>query len=302
MAKKAASAVAGARIVGEQYVRLKQRQNPEGRMPLMDHLRELRNRVVKIALAVIAGAIVSWAFYQHLWNFIQRPYCQAVHYCKPNTFGHSLILNGVMDGFYLHIKVAILAGIVLTSPIWLYQLWAFIAPGLYAREKRWTYLFLGSAIPLFGLGCFFAFLAMSRGLKFFISMSGGLTNLFTADTYIGYWIAMIIGFGLCFEVPLFLVILNLARVVTHERFKKWRRIIIFLVFVFAGIASPSPDPLTMLLLGGVVVLLVEVAEVLIYFNDKRYARNHPDVYAGLSDDELSPLDTVEPVDVDSSLN
>ena len=91
---------------------------------------------------------------------------------------------------------------------------------------------------------------------------------------------MIIGFGLCFEVPLFLVILNLARVVTHERFKKWRRIIIFLVFVFAGIASPSPDPLTMLLLGGVVAVLVEVAEVLIYLNDKRYARNHPDLVRG----------------------
>jgi sec-independent protein translocase protein TatC len=302
MAKKAASAVAGARIVGEQYVRMKNSRNPEGRMPLMDHLRELRNRVVKIALAVLVGAIVGWAFYHQLWNFIQRPYCQAVGGCRVNVPGHSLVLNGVMDGFYLRIKVAVVAGVVLTSPIWLYQLWAFIAPGLYSREKRWTYLFIGSAVPLFGLGCFFAFLAMSRGLKFFIGMSGGLTDLFTADTYIGYWIAMIIGFGLCFEVPLFLVILNLARVITHERFKKWRRIIIFLVFVFAGIASPSPDPLTMLLLGGVVVLLVEVAEILIYFNDKRYARNHPDLYAGLSDDELSPLDTVEPVDVDSSLN
>jgi sec-independent protein translocase protein TatC len=302
MAKKAASAVAGARVVGEQYMRMKRSQNPEGRMPLMEHLRELRNRVIKIALAVLVGAIVGWAFYHQLWDFIQRPYCQAVGYCKVNIPGHSLVLNGVMDGFYLRIKVAVVAGVVLSSPIWLYQLWAFIAPGLYAREKRWTYLFIGSAVPLFGLGCFFAFLAMSRGLKFFIGMSGGLTDLFTADTYIGYWIAMIIGFGLCFEVPLFLVCLNLARVVTHERFKKWRRIIIFLVFVFAGIASPSPDPLTMLLLGGVVVLLVEVAEILIYFNDKRYARNHPDLYEGLSDDELSPLDTVEPVDVDSSLN
>ena len=136
---------------------------------------------------------------------------------------------------------------------------------------------------------------MSRGLKFFISMSGGLTNLFTADTYIGYWIAIIVGFGLCFEVPLFLVILNLARIVTHERFRKWRRLIIFLVFVFAGIASPSPDPLTMLLLGGVVALLVEVAEVLIYFNDRRYARNHPDLYADLGDDQLAPLEATEPV-------
>ena len=296
------SALAGARIVGERYVRSKRQENPEGRMPLMEHLRELRNRVVKIAIAVIAGAAVSWAFYQRIWDFIQRPYCQAVGYCKVNQIGHSLVLNGVMDGFYLHIKVAIIAGVVITSPIWLYQLWAFVAPGLYTREKRWTYAFLCSAIPLFALGCFFAFLAMSRGLKFFIGMSGGLTNLFTADTYIGYWIAMLIGFGLCFEVPLFLVILNLARVVTHERFRKWRRIIIFLVFVFAGIASPSPDPVTMLLLGGVVVVLVEVAELLIYLNDKRYARNHPDLYAGLSDDELAPVAPAERVDADSSLN
>ena len=296
------TAIRGARVVGSRYLSLRRQANPDGRMPLMDHLRELRNRVVKIAIVVLVGAGVAWAFYDRIWSFIQRPYCQAVTYCKPNTFGHALILNGVMDGFYLHIKVSVIAAIVVTSPIWLYQLWAFIAPGLYSREKRWTYLFMGTAVPLFALGCLFAFIAMSRGLKFFISMSGGLTNLFTADTYIGYWIAMIIGFGLCFEVPLFLVILNLARVITHERFKKWRKVIIFLVFVFAGIASPSPDPLTMLLLGGVVVALVEVAEIIIFFNDRRYARNHPDLNAGLADDELSPIETPDPVDFDSSLN
>jgi sec-independent protein translocase protein TatC len=294
------SAVQGARIVGERYMRAKRRENPEGRMPLFDHLRELRNRVVRIALAVLVGAAVSWGFYNRIWAFIQKPYCRAVGYCKVNVPGHSLVLNGVMDGFYLHMKVAILTGVIFTSPIWLYQLWAFVAPGLYSREKRWTYAFLGTAVPLFGLGCFFAFIAMSRGLAFFNSLSGGFTILYTADTYIAYWIAMIIGFGLCFEVPLFLVILNLARVITHERFRKWRRLIIFLVFVFAGIASPSPDPLTMLLLGGVVVALVEIAEVLIYLNDKRYARNHPDLYEDLADDELAPLEPQEPVDADSS--
>jgi sec-independent protein translocase protein TatC len=296
------SALAGARVVGGRYLRSKRQENPDGRMPLMDHLRELRNRVVKVSIAIIAGAIVSWVFFDRIWDFMQRPYCRAVGYCKVNTLGHSLFISNVMDGFYLHIKVSIIAGAVITSPIWLYQLWAFIAPGLYAREKRWTYAFLGSAVPLFALGCFFAFLAMSRGLKFFLSMAGGLTALFTADSYIGYWIAMIVGIGLCFEVPLFLVILNLGRVITHERFRKWRRLIIFLVFVFAGIASPSPDPLTMLLLGGVVVVLVEAAEVIIYLNDKRYARNHPDPYAGLADDELSPVDEPERVDADSSLN
>jgi sec-independent protein translocase protein TatC len=296
------SALAGARIVGGRYLRSKREENPDGRMPLMDHLRELRNRVVKVAIAIIAGAIVGWVFFDRIWAFMQRPYCQAVGYCKVNTLGHSLFISNVTDGFYLHIKVSIIAGAVITSPIWLYQLWAFIAPGLYAREKRWTYAFLGSAVPLFALGCFFAFLAMSRGLKFFLSMAGGLTALFTADSYIGYWVAMIVGIGLCFEVPLILVMLNMARVVTHERFRKWRRLIIFLVFVFAGIASPSPDPLTMLLLGGIVVVLVESAEVIIYLNDKRYARNHPDPYAGLADDELSPIDEPERVDADSSLN
>ena len=294
------SALAGARIVGGRYLRSKRQENPDGRMPLMDHLRELRNRVVKVAIAIIAGAIVSWVFYDRIWDFMQRPYCRAVGYCKVNTLGHSLFISNVMDGFYLHIKVSIIAGAVITSPIWLYQLWAFVAPGLYAREKRWTYAFLGSAVPLFALGCYFAFLAMSRGLTFFLSMAGGLTALFTADSYLGYWVAMIVGIGLCFEVPLFLVILNMARVITHERFRKWRRLIIFLVFVFAGIASPSPDPLTMLLLGGVVVVLVEAAELIIYLNDKRYARNHPDLYAGLADDELSPIDDIERVDADSS--
>jgi sec-independent protein translocase protein TatC len=296
------SALAGARIVGGRYLRAKRQENPDGRMPLMDHLRELRNRVVKVAIAIIAGAIVSWVFYDRIWDFMQRPYCRAVGYCKVNTLGHSLFISNVMDGFYLHIKVSIIAGAVITSPIWLYQLWAFVAPGLYAREKRWTYAFLGSAVPLFALGCYFAFLAMSRGLTFFLSMAGGLTALFTADSYLGYWVAMIVGIGLCFEVPLFLVILNMARVITHERFRKWRRLIIFLVFVFAGIASPSPDPLTMLLLGGVVVVLVEAAELIIYLNDKRYARNHPDPYAGLADDELSPIDEPARVDADSSLN
>ena len=296
------SAIRGARIVGERYARAKRQENPEGRMPLFDHLRELRNRVVKIAVAVLVGAGLAWAFYTRIWAFIQRPYCQAVKFCHPGVNGHSLVINGVMDGFYLHIKVSVIAGVILTSPIWLYQLWAFVAPGLYSREKRWTYAFIGTAVPLFGLGCFFAFLAMSRGLDFFIGMSQGFTILYSADTYIGYWIAMIIGFGLCFEVPLFLVMLNLARVVTHERFKKWRRLIIFLVFVFAGIASPSPDPLTMLMLGGVVVVLVEAAEIFIYLNDRRWARNHPELTdEDIDNYEPAPVEASERIDADTSL-
>ncbi|HSZ39761.1 MAG TPA: twin-arginine translocase subunit TatC [Trebonia sp.] len=299
------SALKGARIVGEQYARLQRERNPEGRMPLMDHLRELRNRVVKIALAVLAGAVVGWIFYDSIWNFLQEPFCHAMPHgvCETNVPGRYLAFFGVLDPFYFKVKIVIFAGAILTSPVWLYQLWAFIAPGLYSREKKWTYVFIGAAVPLFALGCFFAYFAMGRGLEFLMGMAApGTSTLYTADSYLGYWIAMIIGFGLCFEVPLFLVMLNQVRIVTHERFKKWRRVIIFLIFVFAGIASPSPDPLTMLMLGGVVIALVEAAEIIIWFNDRRYARKHPDLYAGLSDDQLSDVDDPEPVRRDSSLN
>jgi sec-independent protein translocase protein TatC len=174
---------------------------------------------------------------------------------------------------------------VLTCPVWLFQLWSFIAPGLYRREKKWTYIFITAAVPLFVLGFFFAMLAMGRGLHFLIGMvpSNGVA-LFTADTYIGYFIAMILGFGLCFELPLLLVMLNLTGILPHSRFKKMRRLMIFLVFVFAGIASPSPDPITMLMLGAVCVVLVESAEVIIFLNDKRRGRLTP--YEGMTEEEF----------------
>jgi sec-independent protein translocase protein TatC len=288
---KIPGAVQGARIVGERFVQAQRQQNPDGRMPLMDHIRELRNRVVKAALALVAGMILGWVFFTPIWAFITKPYCKAVDGCRTSEIGHTLAVSGPLDGFYLHIKVAFVAGIIVTSPVWLYQIWAFIAPGLYRREKRWTYLFIGTAVPLFLLGTYLALLVMGRGLHFLIGMvPHNATNIFTADTYISYFMLMILGFGLCFELPLILVMLNQINLLPHSRFKKWRRLLIFLVFVFAGIASPSPDPITMLLLGAVCVALVEAAEVVVMLNDRRKAKLHPDPYAGLADDELSPLD------------
>jgi sec-independent protein translocase protein TatC len=122
----------------------------------------------------------------------------------------------------------------------------------------------------------------------------------TFDTYLGYFTGMLVGFGIAFELPLVLVMLNMAGILTHERFRKWRKLLIFGVFLLAGMVNPSPDPWTMLILGGLCVALVEVAEIFVYFNDKRRARLHPDPYAGLADDELSSIDDIEPVDADSS--
>ena len=300
---KLPGAIAGARIVGERFVQSQRQQNPEGRMPLMDHIRELRNRVVRIALALVAGMIIGWVFFTPIWRFITRPYCAAVHGCNASTLGHTLAVTGPLDGFYLHIKVAFVAGIIITSPVWLYQIWAFVAPGLYNREKRWTYVFIGTAVPLFLLGSYLALLVMGRGLHFLIGMvPQNSVAIFTADTYISYFMMMLLGFGLCFELPLFLVMLNQVGLLPHDRFKKWRRVLIFCVFVFAGIASPSPDPITMLLLGAVCAALVEAAEIIVLLNDRRRARLNPDPYAGLADDELSPLDLDDTDTHDGSLN
>jgi sec-independent protein translocase protein TatC len=293
------SAIRGARIIGARYVRSKRRANPDGRMPLFDHLRELRNRLVKAVLAIVLGMILAGIFSNQTWTFITKPFCEATirGMSGCHQVGDTLIVTSVFDGFFLRIKVAFFLALIATCPVWLYQLWAFIAPGLYSREKKWAYVFTFSAAPLFVGGAFLAYLVMDRGLHYLLGLSpSGVLPLITADSYLGYFTGMLLGFGLVFEVPLLIVMLNIVGVLTHERFRKWRRLLIFGIFLLAGIVNPSPDPWTMLLLGGLAVLLTELAEVFVYFNDKRRARLHPDPYAGLSDDELSTLDDTDQAD------
>jgi sec-independent protein translocase protein TatC len=290
---KLPGAIAGARIVGEHFVRSQRRQNPEGRMPLLDHIRELRNRVAKMALALVAGMTAGFIFFNQAWHVIERPLCATTvrGYSGCHTPGiNELVLNGPLDPFYLRVKVALIVGVILSSPIWLHQIWAFVAPGLKSREKRWSYIFLGAAIPLFGVGLTLCYLSLGRSIHYLLGLTpGGVLDVIQVDQYMSFVMAMMLAFGLSFEVPLLIVMLNLAGVLTHERFRKWRRVLIFGVFLIAGMANPSPDPLTMVILGGACALLVEVAEVIVWSHDRRRARLHPDPYADLADDELSPL-------------
>ena len=260
-------------------------------MSLMEHIRELRNRLLKALLGLALGMVVGWFFFNPVWHFIEKPYCKIPQQNRLlNTHGCNLVVNGLFDGFFLHLKIMFVVGLIVSSPIWLYQLWAFIAPGLYARERRWTYLFVGTSVPLFAAGAAFAYFAMTNGLRFLLSLvPHGTVALITVDTYLGYAMAMLLIFGLAFELPLIIVILNLAGVLTHERVKKWRRVMIFAVFAFAAVAVPSPDPFSMLLLAVPCVILIELAELFVWANDRRRARR-PSVYAGLDDDETSPLD------------
>jgi sec-independent protein translocase protein TatC len=293
---KLGDTVKGARVLSARI----RDSNPDGRMPLMDHIRELRNRLVKICLALIIGVGVGLipAIWYPVWNLVERPFCRATinGMTGCHHIGDQLTLQGVLDPFMLRVEIAFFFGLIVTSPIWLYQLWAFVAPGLYRREKKWTYLFVGTAVPLFVAGAFIAYFAMSRGLAYLLHLTPhGVVNLPPVSTYLGYFTYMLIGFGLAFELPLLLLMLNIAGVLSHAFFKRWRRLMIFGVFVFAGIASPSPDPVTMLLLAVPCLVLMEVAEIIIWFNDRRRAAR-PSMYAGLADDEVAPLDDDEPVD------
>ena len=294
---KLADTVTGARVVGSRMLQASRKHDPEGRMPLMEHIRELRNRLVKAALALVLAMIVGFVFFDHIWNFVSHPFCAAVidQHTGCKAQGDRLIVTGVFDPFMLRVQIAFFVGLIISSPVWLYQIWAFIAPGLYRREKRWAYLFVGTAVPLFAAGAVLAYFAMSRGLHYLLGLTpNGVTNLPTITNYLNYFQAMILGFGLAFELPLALVILNMAHILTHERFRKWRRLMIFCAFLFAGIANPSPDPVSMLMLAVPCVVLVEVAEVVVWANDRRRARI-PDPYAGLADDEASPLEMSETV-------
>ena len=259
---KLPGAIQGARIVGERYVSSRRRANPEGRMPLFDHLRELRNRVVKMALALVAGMAVGFVFFEPAWRLIERPLCRATvngHSGCATPGVNQLILNSPLDPFYLRVKVA------------------FIAPGLYAREKRWGRIFLGTAVPLFLAGTVLAYLSLGRAMHYLLGLTpSGVGNYIQVDLYMSFVMTMMLAFGIAFLLPLLIVMLNQAGILTHERFRKWRRVLIFGVFLIAGMANPSPDPITMLILGGACVALVEAAEFIVWRHDRRQARLHPD--------------------------
>jgi sec-independent protein translocase protein TatC len=288
---KLPEAVVGARVAGSRLLDASRKSDAEGRMPIVGHLRELRNRLLKAALALVLVMALGFVFFNPIWHFVSHPFCSAVINGKTGCHrtGDQLVVTGVFDPFMLRVKIAFFVGLIVSSPVWLYQVWAFIAPGLYRREKRWAYLFAAVAAPLFAAGAALAYVVMSRGLRYLLGLTpNGVLNLPSIDTYLSYFQGMILGFGLAFELPLALVILNMAHILTHERFRRWRRLMLFGAFLFAGIANPSPDPISMLLLAVPCVVLVEVAEVVIYFNDRRRARVDP--YAGLADDEAAPLE------------
>ncbi|MFF3206786.1 MULTISPECIES: twin-arginine translocase subunit TatC [unclassified Streptomyces] len=279
----------------------KQEKDPEGRMPLADHLRELRNRLAKAMLAIVLVTVVAAFFYNDIINFLTKPILDSVGCGK--TFEEiagqlnsgdatnkcaSITINGLLAPFTLALQVSLMAGVVFASPVWLYQLWAFIAPGLHNHERKYAYAFVGLGAPLFLGGGYFAYAVLPTTAKVLIDFTpGGVSNLLPLDDLLQLVTRMVVVFGLSFELPLLLVFLNLTGMVTGKRMLGWWRAMIIGITVFAAVATPSTDPISMLALAGPIWILYFGATAFSLLNDRRRRRRDA---LGPADDEASELD------------
>ncbi|MEP6598066.1 MAG: twin-arginine translocase subunit TatC [Actinomycetota bacterium] len=267
------------------------RRDPESRMSVLDHLRELRRRLVIALLLIAAGAVVGWIFYEPILNVLKHPYC-AVDPAKrfpPNQKDCALIFTAPLDGFTTRLKVSFIAGSIITSPLWLYQIWAFITPGLRKNERRYSIVFIAASTVLFAAGVGLAYLVLSKGLQILIGTAGaGTSAALTVNSYLSFVTLMLVIFGAAFELPLIVVMANFAGVLSAKILKKSQRIAIFLIFLFAAIATPSTDPFTMCAMAAPMCLLFELAVLIAIVHDRRKARRKAAAAAAVDTDDSQP--------------
>lgn len=262
-------------------------------MPLGDHLRELRSRLLKAGIAIAIGMVIGWIYYTEIFTWLSAPFADVVAQAQAEGREVTLALTGVADPFILQLQVAAVTGLLISAPVWLYQLWRFVTPGLHRHEKRWAMAFALFATPLFLSGVFLAYTVLPFGLEILFGFTpDNVENIVSVDRYLSFFIRMVLVFGIGFLAPLMIVLLNFAGILTGKRLLSWWRWIIFTIFIFSAVATPTGDPINLLLLAAPILFLVVIAVGISLLNDKRRARKAPkDLdYSQLDDDEISPLD------------
>ncbi|RYC04100.1 twin-arginine translocase subunit TatC [Nocardioides zhouii] len=259
---------------------------PDGRMALADHFREFRARLLRCLLALVVAVVVALVFRHTLLDLVIGPYTQAMENLPKGA--SQAVTSGPAAGLLLWLTLAGFTAVLVTAPYWLYQVWAFVLPGLYARERKMTRIFVSVAGPLFIGGVALGYLTLPLALEVLIGFNpDGFTNLVDFNIYLQFFTRTLFVFGLSFNIPVFVVLLNFAGVVKGASLKAYRPWIIIGTFVFAAVATPSADPFSMTLMAGPMVLLFFASEAIARFNDRRRARNAPN--AGLGPDDLSPI-------------
>lgn len=257
-------------------------------MPLREHLSELRGRLLKSGVAILIGAVIGWFLYEPLFQQLQAP---LIELAAERDIDANINFADISSAFNLQLKIAVYLGIVVASPVWLYQIWAFITPGLTRRERRYGLVFVAVGVPLFLGGIALGWMVIPNAVQFFITFAPeGTSVLPSADTYLLFVTRVLMVFGVTFLLPLFLVALNLVGVLSSKRLGDSWRIAVFLIFLFAAIASPSPDVGTMLALAFPMVGLYVIAWVITVIVDRRRARTRAEQgWGDLDDDEASTI-------------
>jgi len=279
-------------IVGVVDVLRGKPRNPvgeDGRMALSDHFRELRARLIRSALVLVIAFCLAIFFYDQLLALVTHPYNEAQVTLKEKHITSSLVVQDATGGILLQMKLCGVVALIASSPYWLYQIWAFILPGLHANEKRYSRLFACVAGPLFLGGVALGYYVLPKGLAVLISfVPKGAVSLLDFTKYFSFLMRMLLVFGIAMEIPLFVVLLNLAGVITGRALGKHRPWIIIGTMVFAAVATPSTDPFSMLMLAIPMVILFMISEVICRILDRVRGRgvHRTDQWA---DDEVSPI-------------
>jgi sec-independent protein translocase protein TatC len=263
---------------------------PDGTMTLFEHLRELRYRLIVSILAIIVGMVVAWFFRYDLLDILQRPYFQAIAALKAKhpDANTSLVNINLTSPLTLSLKVSALAGAIATAPFWLYQLWAFVVPGLLAKEKKWALIFIAAATPMFVGGVVVAYFVLPKAITVLLSFTqSGVTNLQDINAYLSFLLRLMLVFGIGFLIPLIVLMLNIVGVIKAKQMAKYRSLVIFGTFVFGAVATPSTDPFSMLAVAAPMALLFLGAEVIAHILDRRKERQ-----AALAGDDLIVRHTV----------
>ncbi|MEO3870897.1 twin-arginine translocase subunit TatC [Nonomuraea sp. B12E4] len=265
----------------------------------MEHLRELRNRLLIAVAAVVVGIIVGWIVFDPVWAFLKAPFCETPQAMQLRPGECTLTYGGIFQGFFLTLKVSAMVGVVISSPVWLYQIWAFVTPALYRNEKRYSIAFLGLAVPLFVGGALLAYFIMDTSLAILLGFApSDAVATIQIDEYLSYVLIMLVIFGVSFELPLLLVFLNIIGVLSHATVKKHRRTVIFIMFVFGAVITPGGDPLTMMALAMPMIVLYFLAEFFMFMRERRSPATED--FSHLSDDEASPLAEDPPLPEDTT--
>jgi sec-independent protein translocase protein TatC len=260
-------------------------RDPEGRMTLAAHLRELRSRLVKSILAIAAGGVFGLVFYQQIINAFIGPFKDVA---ESEDLTAEINFGGIADPFVIPLKIALLVGVILASPVWIYQIWAFVTPGLYRNERKWTALVIFTSVPLFLAGIALCFWLLPRGLAVILGFTpDDVANIVLFSDYLSFVMRLVLVFGIAFLLPVFVVLLNAVGVLSRETLSSTRRWTVLGIFVFAAIATPTGDPITMLMLAGPMWILFEAAVLVCRLNDRRRAR---EAGPAIDDDVASELE------------